>query len=76
MKDKRLHLTIIMEMKKSLRLFENVRSVYSTHTPQVQNDAAKHRQSTRQNICESPRVISVKHSSLLPDNGSLIATIS
>jgi len=28
------------------------------HTPQVQN------------ISESPRVISVKHSSVLPDNGS------
>ena len=41
-----------------------------THTPQVQNYAAKHRPSTRQNICESPRVISVKHSSVLPDDGS------
>ena len=42
----------------------------STHTPQVQNYAAKHRPRTRQNICESPRVISVKHSSVLPDYGS------
>jgi hypothetical protein len=41
----------------------------NTHT-QVQNYAAKHRSSTRQNICESLRVISVKHSSVLPDNGS------
>jgi len=41
-----------------------------THTPQVQNYAAKHRPSTRQNSCESPRVISVKHSSVLPDDGS------
>jgi hypothetical protein len=40
-----------------------------THTPQVQNYAAKHRPSTRQNICESLRVISVKHSSVLPDDG-------
>ena len=32
--------------------------------------AAKHRPSARQNICESPRVISVKHSSVLPDDGS------
>ena len=31
---------------------------------------AKHRPSTRQNICESPRVISFKHSSVLPDDGS------
>ena len=30
----------------------------------------KHRPSTRQNICESLRVISVKHSSVLPDDGS------
>ena len=41
-----------------------------THTPQVQNYAAKHRPSTPQNICESLRVISVKHSSVLPDDGS------
>jgi hypothetical protein len=41
-----------------------------THTPQVQNYAAKHRPSTRQNISESLRVISVKHSSVLPDDGS------
>jgi len=41
-----------------------------THTPQVQNYAAKHRPSTRQNICEPLRVISVKHSSVLPDDGS------
>jgi hypothetical protein len=40
------------------------------HTPQVQNYAAKHRPSTRQNIGESLRVISVKHSSVLPDDGS------
>ena len=42
----------------------------NTHTPQVQNYAAKHRPSTPQNICESLRVISVKHSSVLPDDGS------
>ena len=41
-----------------------------THTPQVQNYAAKHRPSTRQNICETLRVIPVKHSSVLPDDGS------
>jgi len=41
-----------------------------THTPRVQNYAAKHRPSTRQNICESLRVISFKHSSVLPDDGS------
>jgi hypothetical protein len=41
-----------------------------THTPQVQNYAAKNRPSTRQNICESLRVISVKHNSVLPDDGS------
>ena len=41
-----------------------------THTPQVQNYAAKHRQSTRQNICEPLRVFPVKHSSVLPDDGS------
>jgi len=41
-----------------------------THTPQVQNYAAKHRPSTRQNICESLRVVSVKRSSLLLDDGS------
>jgi hypothetical protein len=41
-----------------------------THTPQVQNYAAKHWPSTRQNICESLPVISVKHSSVLPDDGS------
>jgi hypothetical protein len=41
-----------------------------THTPQVQNYPAKHRPSTRQNICESLQVISVKHSSVLPDDGS------
>jgi len=29
-----------------------------------------HRPNTRQNICESPRVIPVKHSSVLPDDGS------
>jgi hypothetical protein len=34
-----------------------------THITQVQNYAVKHRPSTRQNICESLRVISVKHSS-------------
>ena len=39
-------------------------------TPQVHNYAAKHRPSTPQNICESLRVISVKHSSVLPDDGS------
>jgi hypothetical protein len=41
-----------------------------THTPQVQNYAAKHRPSTRQNICESLRVVSVKHSSVVSDDGS------
>jgi hypothetical protein len=41
-----------------------------THTPHVQNYAAKHRPSTPQNIGESLRVISVKHNSLLPDDGS------
>jgi hypothetical protein len=42
-----------------------------TNTATVsQNYAAKHRPSTRQNICESLRVISVKHSSVLPDDGS------
>ena len=41
-----------------------------THTPQVQNYAAKHRPSTRQNIGESLPVISVKHSSVIPDDGS------
>jgi len=30
----------------------------------------KHRPSTRQNICEPLRVISVKHSSILPEDGS------
>ena len=39
-------------------------------TQLVQNYAAKHQTSTRQNICESLRVISVKHSSVLPDDGS------
>jgi len=49
----------------------DLRRPYRTHTPQVQNiSAAKHRPSTRQNICESPQVISVKHSSVLPDDGS------
>ena len=41
-----------------------------THTPQVQNYAAKHRPSTRQNICESLRVIPVNHRSVLPDDWS------
>ena len=41
-----------------------------THKPQVQNYAAKHRPNTPQNICESLRVISFKHSSVLPDDGS------
>jgi len=41
-----------------------------THTPQVKNYAAKHRPSTRQNFCGSLRVISVKHSSVFPDDGS------
>jgi hypothetical protein len=41
-----------------------------THEPQVQNYAAKHRPSTRQNIRESLRVISVKRGSVLPDDGS------
>jgi hypothetical protein len=41
-----------------------------THTPQVENYAAKDRPSARQNICESLRVISVKNISVLPDDGS------
>jgi hypothetical protein len=41
-----------------------------THTLQVQNYAAKHRPSTPQNICASLRIIPVKHSSVLPDDGS------
>ena len=41
-----------------------------THTPQVQNYPVKHRPSTRQNICEPIRVIPVKYSSVLPDDGS------
>ena len=59
------------------RNFEPVVRVYGpagrpdrTRTQQVQNYAAKHRPSTRQNICESLQVISVKHSSLIPDDGS------
>ena len=43
---------------------------YGTHIPQVQKYAAIHRPSTRQNICEPLRVISVKHCSVLPDDGS------
>jgi len=43
---------------------------YRTHISPVQNYAAKHRPSTQQNICESLPVISVKHSSVLPDDGS------
>ena len=43
---------------------------YRTHIPQIQNYAAKHRPSTRQNICEPLRVISVKQRSVLPDDGS------
>ena len=43
---------------------------YCTHKPQIQNYVAKHRPSTRQNICESLPVISVKPSSVLPDDGS------
>jgi len=35
---------------------------------QFKNYAAKYRPSTRQNICESLRVIPVKHSSLHPDD--------
>jgi hypothetical protein len=42
----------------------------SAHTPQVQNYAAKRQPSIRQDICEPLRVISVKHSSVLPDVGS------
>ena len=41
-----------------------------THTPQVQNYAAKHRPSTRQNICEPLRVIPAKHSSVFADDAS------
>ena len=36
----------------------------------VQNYAAKHRPSTRKNIYKALRVNSVKHSSVLPDDGS------
>ena len=43
---------------------------YRAHTLQVQNYAAKHRPSTRKYICETPRVISIKHSSVLSDDGS------
>jgi hypothetical protein len=43
--------------------------IFCVHTPQVQNYATKHRPSTRQNICDSLRVISFKHSSVLPDDG-------
>ena len=43
---------------------------YRTHTTQVQNYAAKQQPSTRQNICEPLRVISVKHISVFPDDGS------
>jgi len=32
--------------------------------------SGSHQPSTRQNICEPLRVISVKHSSVLPDDGS------
>ena len=43
---------------------------YGRTVPQVQNCAAKHRPNTRQNICELLRVISLNHSSVLPDDGS------
>jgi hypothetical protein len=43
--------------------------LYRTHTPQVQNYTATHRPSTR-HICEPLRGISVKHSSVFPDDGS------
>ena len=43
---------------------------YHTHTPEVQNYTSEHWLSTRQNIGESLQVISVKHSSVLPDDGS------
>ena len=43
---------------------------YHAHTPQVPNYSAKHRPSTRKKICQPLRVISVKHSSVLPDGGS------
>ena len=57
------------------RNFEPVVCVYSpagpyTHTPQVQNYAAKHQPSTWQNIGASLWVISVMHSSVLTDDGS------
>ena len=42
----------------------------NTHIPQVQNYAAKHRPSTRQNTCEPLRVIPFKNSSVLTDDGS------
>jgi len=44
---------------------------YRTHTHHsFKITLPKNRPGTRQNICESLRVISVKHSSVLPDDGS------
>ena len=47
-----------------------VRSGRTEHTPQIQTYSSKHTPNTRQNICESLRVNTVKHSSVLPDDGS------
>jgi hypothetical protein len=47
-----------------------VRRPFRTHTPQVQNYAAKHRPSTRQNICEPLRGIPGKCNSVIPDYGT------
>jgi len=52
------------------RILRDPSRSYRRHTPQVQNYAAKHRLSTRQNICEPLREIPVKHSSVFPDGGS------
>jgi hypothetical protein len=47
--------------------FPAARTVHTHH--RFKNYAAKHRPSTRQNICEPLRVISVKRSSVLSDDG-------
>jgi len=46
------------------------KAVTYTNISQVQNYAAKHRSSTRRNICKPLREISVKHRSAFPDDGS------
>jgi len=43
---------------------------YRTHTPQVQNYAAKHQPKHTTNISETLRVISVTYSSIPSDDGS------